>query len=85
VQPEEISLLIQAHLPEATVQVTGDDGHHFQATVVSEQFSGLSPVKRQQCVYAAVTHLIQTGALHALSLKTLTPQEWQARGQESHG
>jgi len=85
VQPEAICQLIQAHLPEATVQVSGNDGHHFQATVVCEQFSGLSPVKRQQLVYAAVAHLIHTGALHALSLKTLTPQEWQTRGQESHG
>jgi acid stress-induced BolA-like protein IbaG/YrbA len=85
VHPDEIHQLIQAHLPEARIQVTGEDGHHFQATVVSEQFSGLSPVKRQQLVYAAVSHLIQTGALHALSLKTLTPQEWSAQGQESHG
>lgn len=80
-QPEEITKLIQSHLPDAKIIVQGDDGQHFQATVIAESFAGVSPVKRQQQVYAAVSSHIQSGALHALSLKTLTPQEWQAQSQ----
>jgi len=82
VQVQEITQLIQSHLPDANIIVQGDAGKHFQATIICESFSGVSPVKRQQKVNAAVSSHIQSGALHALSLKTLTPQEWQAKAQE---
>ena len=75
--------LIQQHLPDAKVLCQGDDGRHFDAVVVSQQFLGLSPVKKQQLVYQALGDLITTGVIHALSLKTLTPEEWDAQ-QETH-
>lgn len=73
---------ISQALPNAQVMVLGDDGVHFDAIVVSEQFEGVRPVKRQQMVYAAIGELIQTGQLHALGLKTYTPAEY---AQRAHG
>ncbi|MCU0782237.1 MAG: BolA/IbaG family iron-sulfur metabolism protein, partial [Akkermansiaceae bacterium] len=44
--------------------------------VISARFAGLTPVKRQQQVLAPVTEWLTTGALHAFSVKTYTPEEW---------
>lgn len=74
--PAQVEHLIKAGLPECEVTVTGD-GSHFDAVVVGEVFAGLSPVKKQQLVYATVTDRIRSGELHALSIKTYTPQEWE--------
>jgi acid stress-induced BolA-like protein IbaG/YrbA len=75
--PEEIQRLIEAGIPDAQAQVTGD-GYKFEAVVVSPAFEGLSLVKKQQMVYATVNDQIASGALHALTIKTYTPAEWQA-------
>jgi len=50
------------------------NGGHFDITIVSEKFAGLSLVKRHQLVYSAVQHLMNT-EIHALSIKAYTPQE----------
>ncbi len=76
----EIKALIETAIPGAIVQVGGDDGVHFDATVVSDVFTGLSRVKQQQRVYQAVQHLLSDGTLHALALKTYTPAEWENKG-----
>jgi len=73
----EIKNLIEAGLDCQSVTVTGD-GHHFEAFVVSSTFEGKRAVARQQLVYATVQPQISSGELHALSLKTLTPQEANA-------
>jgi acid stress-induced BolA-like protein IbaG/YrbA len=65
---------IQAALPDAHVEVRGDDGVHFEALVVSDRFAGLPPLARHRRVYAALGDLVG-GAIHALSLRTLTPEE----------
>jgi len=54
--------------------VTGD-GSKFEARVVSDAFEGLNTVKRHQKVFATVNEHIASGAIHALTLKTLTPDE----------
>lgn len=72
--PEQIHQLIAAGLPEAQITVRGDDGVHFEAVVVSASFAGLPPLKRHRLVYATLGELMG-GAIHALSLKTLTPEE----------
>ncbi len=59
------------------VQVVGD-GRHWEAIVVSNQFEGLLPLPRHRLVYAVVHDYMATDAIHALSLKTYTPTEWQA-------
>ena len=78
-QPEEIKRLIEMGLPDALVQVEGD-GSHFNAIVVSESFTNKSRIQKQQLVYATVQQQLLDGSLHALSLKTFTPEEWRTNG-----
>ncbi len=66
---EDIKKLIEEGIPGATVEVTGD-GYKYEAIVASDQFQGLNTMKQHQMVYAAVNHLITSGKVHALSLKT---------------
>ena len=71
---ETIQKLIETGLPGAHVEVQGDDGVHFEATVVSEAFRGKMPLARHRLVYATLGDLMG-GAIHALALKTVTPDE----------
>jgi acid stress-induced BolA-like protein IbaG/YrbA len=71
---------IQDGLPCDHIQVRGDDGQHFEALVVSAEFRGKMLVARQQMVYKTLGDKMRA-EIHALSMKTLTPEEWQA----SHG
>ena len=57
---------------------TGFDGRHFFATIVSAEFEGASRVQRHQRVYRALGDRMRE-QIHALSMKTLTPEEWSAR------
>ena len=75
-QPDEVKGLIEAGLPDCEVTVSGD-GSHFQAIVVGELFAGKTPVQQQQLVYATVNDRIVSGELHALSIKTYTPADWE--------
>ena len=90
-QPSERRGVIEARLREAldAVHVEVEDeshlhaGHpgardgagHFRALIVSERFRGLSRVKAQQLVYAAVSEWMPT-EIHALAMRTLTPDQW---------
>lgn len=71
---ERIRQLIEAGLPGARVAVRGDDGVHFEAEIVSEAFRGKMPLARHRMVYATLGERMG-GAIHALSLRTLTPEE----------
>lgn len=71
---ETIRKLIESGLPGATVQVQGDDGVHFEASVVSEAFRGKLPLARHRLVYSTLGELMG-GDIHALALKTVTPEE----------
>jgi len=53
------------------------DGSHANITVVGELFAELSRVKKQQVVYAPLKEWIASGELHAVSIRTYTPTEWQ--------
>ncbi len=79
-QNDELKQLIQQSFNDAEIKVDGD-GHHFQAVIVSAQFAGQSRVQRQRAVYACVGDEITSGRVHALSLKTFTPEEWH----QQHG
>ena len=65
--------LIEQGIAGAKAEVTGD-GYQYEAHVSSAQFAGLSTVKQQQMVYATVNHLITSGQVHALSVKTTPTQ-----------
>lgn len=71
---ETIQQLIQQGLPGARVEVSGPDGVHFEATVVSDAFRGKLPLARHRLVYATLGERMG-GEIHALALKTLTPEE----------
>lgn len=81
VSPDLVKEMIEAELPNAQVQVSTYDGEHFEVTVVSPQFEGKRLVQQHQMVYAAVGAAMSTNAIHALALKTYTPQDWAAAGQ----
>ena len=72
--PEIIQELIETGLPGAQARVQGDDGVHFEATVVSEAFRGKLPLARHRLVYATLGERMG-GEIHALALRTLTPEE----------
>lgn len=73
-QSSQIRDLIQTGIQDAQVEVLGDDGVHFEAVVISASFIGKLPLARHRMVYATLGDLMG-GAIHALSLKTLTPAE----------
>lgn len=72
--PDLIRELIETGLPGATARVQGDDGVHFEATVVCEAFRGKLPLARHRLVYATLGERMG-GEIHALALRTLTPEE----------
>ncbi|WP_158881948.1 BolA/IbaG family iron-sulfur metabolism protein [Rhodanobacter sp. L36] len=72
--PARIQALIEDGMPGAQAEVSGADGVHFEATVVANQFAGKLPLARHRLVYATLGDLMG-GAIHALALKTLTPEE----------
>jgi len=78
VTPESIQQGIEAGLACERVEVLGD-GQHFQALVVSPAFAGKSRIQRHQLVYAALGERMRE-EIHALSMKTLTPEEFKAGG-----
>jgi len=78
VTTESIKQGIEAGLACEHVEVIGD-GQHFQAVIVSKEFEARSRVQRHQLVYAALGERMRE-EIHALSMKTLTPQEWRAGG-----
>ncbi len=71
---EDIKKAIEDGLQGANVIVDGD-GTHFAAVVVSEEFQGKSIVQQHQLVYKTLGDKVGAD-IHALSLKTLTPDEW---------
>ncbi len=69
-----IRQLIETGLPGARAEVQGDDGVHFEATVVCVAFAGKLPLARHRMVYATLGDRMG-GEIHALQLRTLTPEE----------
>ena len=77
VEPSSIEQSIRAGLAVTHVQVTGD-GAHFEAVIVSPSFAGLTRVKQHQLVYGALGDRMRQ-EIHALSMKTYSPEEWASR------
>lgn len=75
---KDIEDLISSGLACTVCEVQGD-GRHWYATVVSSAFEGKRSIQRHQQVYATMGGRMQTDEVHALSIKTFTPSEWQAR------
>jgi acid stress-induced BolA-like protein IbaG/YrbA len=75
---EQLKALIAQNLHCSPLTVEGD-GRHWSAVVVSSEFEGRRPVWRHQRVYATLGQRMQTDEVHALSMKTYTPDEWAAQ------
>lgn len=82
-QPTDIKKIIEENLTGSMSFVNGD-GRHFEAIIVSAEFSGLSTLKRQQFVYKALTQYFSQGDIHALTMKTFTPDEWVDQKHKFH-
>ncbi len=77
-KPNEIEPLIEAGLSHCSATVTAD-GSKYLATVVSPDFEGMSMIKKHQAVYKTLNEHITSGAIHALTIKAYTPEEWDAQ------
>lgn len=73
-EPEAIKSLLQAHFDDAAIDVTVE-GSHANLSIISNAFEGLNTLKRQQAVYGVLSEHIASGAIHAVNMKTQTPQE----------
>jgi acid stress-induced BolA-like protein IbaG/YrbA len=71
----ELRNYIMNGLPCDHVEVLGDDGQHFEAVVVSPQFTGKNKVQQHQLVYLALGDRMRS-EIHALAMRTLTPDAW---------
>ncbi|RLV60260.1 BolA family transcriptional regulator [Parashewanella curva] len=73
---KQVEELLRAQLELDELYVT-QDGTHYKVIAVADMFGELSPVKRQQAIYAPLSEHIASGALHALTIKTFTPEQWK--------
>ena len=80
VTPEQIEQYIKSGLECEHVEVRGD-GQHWEAVIVSPAFRGKSRVQQHQLVYAALGERMRA-EIHALSMKTVTPEEWVAAARD---
>lgn len=76
--PKAVANLIEQGLPDATVEVRTDGAGHYEATVISSVFDGKRSLRRHQRVYGTLGGLVG-GEIHALNLKTFTPEEWRSQ------
>ncbi len=67
--------LVEQAIAGAQAEITGD-GSKFEARVVTDEFEGLSTLKRHKMVYAVLDEHIKSGAIHALTIKAFTKAEW---------
>jgi len=69
--------MVEQAIADSQAEITGDGGK-FEARVVSDSFDGLSTLKRHKMVYAVLDEHIKSGAIHALSIKAFTNDEWKS-------
>ena len=84
--PAMLESRIKAALPDAQVTIrdlTGT-GDHFEARVVSSAFEGKTMVDQHAAVYAPLQDLLDSGELHALALRTYSPEQWKKFGPPGH-
>ena len=74
VMPEDIKKWIEEGLEDARVEIDGD-GRHFTAVIVSPAFEGKNSVQQHQLVYRVLGDKMKS-EIHALSMRTLTPEQW---------
>lgn len=83
IHPTVIKEMIEKALPGARVDVTDlvGDNDHLRATVVAKEFEGKGLLEQHQLVYASLEGALQE-KLHALQLKTYSPEQWEKFGNK---
>ena len=77
-QAEDVKRHLEAQLPGTRVEVEGQ-GCDFQLNLISDELAALSPVKRQQQIYAHLNAWIADGSIHAVTMKFFSQADWAAR------
>ena len=77
-QSTEVKTLIESSLSDTRVEVEGE-GCNFQLNLISDSLAALSPVKRQQQIYALLNDYIADGRIHAVTMKFYTQEAWASR------
>lgn len=80
-RPVDIQNIIETELANTQAIVNSADNVHFDAVIISPAFANKSKVQQQQLIYQILNTQITSGEIHALSLKTYTPEAWQAINQ----
>lgn len=80
---DQLKARILAALPDADVEVRDLTGtqDHYEARVVSGTFTGQLMLEQHRAIYSALDDVLKTGELHALALKTFSPEQWQRQNQ----
>ena len=73
---EQLTQILKEAFPEADVAVSGQAGK-FDLRIVDDQFDGKRTVTRQQAVYAPLNSYIASGAVHAVTIRAMTKDEWR--------
>ncbi|MDH4573583.1 BolA family protein [Salinicola acroporae] len=76
-QPSDVKSRLENQIGGCEFHIQGE-GCNFQVIAVGDVFDGMSPVKRQQLIYGALSDEIASGALHAITIKTFTPAQWES-------
>ncbi len=82
ISTDEIKVTLEKTLPGSTIQIqdlTGG-GDHFQVVIVSSMFEGKGLLDQHQMVYGALREVLGSERIHALALKTFTPEQWERLG-----
>lgn len=79
VMPQDIKQWIEDGIEDSRVEIDGD-GRHFNAVIVSPVFEGKNAVQQHQLVYAVLGDKMKS-EIHALSMRTLTPAQWELEQQ----
>ena len=74
--------LVEQSIDGAKADITGD-GSKFEARVISDSFEGLPTIKRHKAVYAVLDEHIKSGAIHALTIRAFTTEEWTAKSADA--
>ena len=74
--PNEVKKLLSAQINCEHIEVSGEDLRHYEALVVSEAFEGMMKIKRHRMIYQALGQHMESD-IHALTIKALTPAEYQ--------
>lgn len=77
-QASDVEKLILDQLEDIEVKVE-TDGYQYQVTAIGKVFEGLNAVKKQQLIYGCLNKYIIDGTIHAVVIKTYTPEEWKAQ------